>query len=482
MLKKAMLLVKDPSGLAALAEKLVSEFQFEILANDVAAEALNAAGVECSVIETGRAADLIEDPGCGIGLLVANYQAVELAGRGFMSWKSGFRAFDRHIVDAIRAAAWAVDRMAVVGKQDDYETVASQLGKNRGSLPQAFRAERAVAALQAASAFDFAVAQYLDIHGRDAPDMAALSGYPKAVRLAWPRAQILAEGENRHQQAALYGTFQEHFEQVAGPALDYASVVTISQAAYLIGEFEKPAVALLAKGRVVGVATGKDTAVVAAELTAGNDLHGMWLVANGGLGEEIVAASKRKGVVGLILPDVTDSEKKIASEGADSSLRVIVAKRGLGYEALQDVRSVVGGVLIQDRDRASINPMEWKVQSLGQPLVDDWEPLVVGAKVARHLESSACVCLIGDSIVAMKSGRTSQEDAWASIRSLGTDLSNSLLVFDEPIVTPDLLDSLKRGGVRVVLCPSGPVDNALQQAANASGLVLLTMPRSLRKL
>ncbi len=44
--------------------------------------------------------------------------------------------------------------------------------------------------------------------------------------------------------------------------------------------------------------------------------------------------------------------------GKKKNLRLMVAKEGLGADALQEVRSVVGGVLVQDRDRTLGDPLE----------------------------------------------------------------------------------------------------------------------------
>jgi phosphoribosylaminoimidazolecarboxamide formyltransferase/IMP cyclohydrolase len=45
----------------------------------------------------------------------------------------------------------------------------------------------------------------------------------------------------------------------------------------------------------------------------------------------------------------------------------MIAKRGLGAESLQEMRSVIGGVLLQDRDQVLGNRADFKVVTKRQP-------------------------------------------------------------------------------------------------------------------
>ncbi len=479
MSSKALIMVKDVSGVASLAKSLVGEFGFELWGNEIACEALTGLGVSIKLAKTSEAVAMIENPAEAVRLVVANFVDVESAGRAFMSWKSALSAFDRGIVSSLRAAAWAVDRVAVIGNPSDYDAALQELSENGGKFRQAFRMERATAAFRAASEFDFAVGQYLEVQGADKPDMGALSGYSKALRFAWPRLQLLEHGENGHQLAALYGSFSEHFEQVCGPKLDYTSILSVSKAAYLIGEFEKPAAALLRNGKIVTAACGSDLAELVAGVLKDEDARGSWLVANGSLGESVISEAIESGVVGILSPDLTDSERELLSRTGKVS--ALVSLTGLGYEALQEIRSVAGGVLVQDKDRAPVNPMEWTPMSLAQPLVEDWESLMFGAKVVRHADSEALAIVSGERLIWLAAGEVSTRRAWQVVEESGVGLDKTVAVFDSPEVDPKILPRMKEFGVRVALVTAGGDEQALRDAANSCGLVLLSAPKSWRK-
>lgn len=486
MARRALFAVKDVSNVSVFARALVSEFGFEIVANALAGVEFEAKGIRFTAIEDEDLADFLRSAKGGIDLVVANFVDVETAGRSFMSWKSALGAFDRGIVDVIRAAAWAVDRVAVLGNPADYEAALDELRANEGRFGQGFRMQRATSALRAASEFDFAVAQYLEVQGADAPDMGALSGYAKAMRLAWPRAELLNTGENGHQLAALYGSFFEHFRQVSGGKLSYAGVLTVSRAAYLIGEFEKPAAALLRSGKIVTAVCGSDIDAVLERVLKHEDTQGSWLVLNGSLagdrdqGGVYLEYALEKGVCGILAPDF--SEEEVAALKGAEGVTALASVSGLGAEALQEVRSVIGGVLVQDRDRVGINPMEWQALGLAQPLVEDWESLVFGAKVVRHADSASLAVVSGERLISLESGHYSTGRAWQAVEESGIGLANTVAVFDSLEVEPQTLLSMKELGVRAVLVAGLVESEALREAANECGLVLLGTSKGLSRL
>src|SRR5690606_2936354 len=118
------------------------------------------------------------------------------------------------------------------------------------------RRKLALKVFQRTGSYDTAIARYLESHAVE-PDIEALSGFPATLSMSWKKAQSLRYGENPHQQAALYGTFHEHFQQLQGKELSYNNILDITSATYLIGEFERPTVAILKHTNPCGAASGE---------------------------------------------------------------------------------------------------------------------------------------------------------------------------------------------------------------------------------
>ena len=107
---------------------------------------------------------------------------------------------------------------------------------------------------QKTSAYDGAISAYLDSQYRSAPDLDEISGFPESLNIDAKKIDDpWRYGENPHQQASLYGDLLDHFTQLQGKELSYNNILDISAAAYLIGEFERPTVAILKHTNPCGV-------------------------------------------------------------------------------------------------------------------------------------------------------------------------------------------------------------------------------------
>src|SRR5438132_10951513 len=76
--------------------------------------------------------------------------------------------------------------------------------------------------------------------------------------LSLPLVMRLRYGENPHQNAALYGDFNKHFEKLHGKELSFNNILDISAATSLIGEFDQPTVAILKHSNQCGVGSAND--------------------------------------------------------------------------------------------------------------------------------------------------------------------------------------------------------------------------------
>jgi len=142
----------------------------------------------------------------------------------------------------LRSAAKNHESVTVVCDPADYDAVLKAMG-SPVALAE-LRRKLAVKVFQRTAGYDDAIARYLEGQLAE-PDLATVSGFPTVLNLTYRKASGLRYGENPHQKAALYGTFFEHFEQLQGKELSYNNILDITSATYLIGEFERPTVAIL---------------------------------------------------------------------------------------------------------------------------------------------------------------------------------------------------------------------------------------------
>src|SRR5690606_9548740 len=186
-----------------------------------------------------------------IDLVVVNlYPFEQTVARRGVEFEEAIENIDIGGPSMLRSAAKNHDAVTVVCDPDDYTADLAALGNER-ELPT-LRRKLALKVFQRTASYDAAISAYLSTQTGE-PDLAAMGAFPEKLTLTYTKAQSLRSGENPHQQAALYGTFHDHFQQLQGKELSYNNLLDITSATYLIGEFERPTVAILKHTNPCGV-------------------------------------------------------------------------------------------------------------------------------------------------------------------------------------------------------------------------------------
>jgi len=143
----------------------------------------------------------------------------------------------------LRSAAKNYRHVTVVVDPADYGEVLDNLRNNDGATTLKLRERLAIKVFVTTSKYDGAIANYFN---KEQETTCAFS-------LCLPNAGRLRYGENPHQQAALYGNFDECFQKLHGKELSFNNILDISAASELIDEFSEPTVAILKHTNPCGV-------------------------------------------------------------------------------------------------------------------------------------------------------------------------------------------------------------------------------------
>lgn len=379
----------------------------------------------------------------------------------------------------LRSAAKNHESVSVVCDSADYPAVVAALAAE-ASAPEALRDLRrrlALKVFQRTAAYDAAIARYLESQAAE-PDLEALGGFPATLTLSWKKAQALRYGENPHQKAALYGTFHEHFSQLQGKELSYNNILDITSATYLIGEFERPTVGILKHTNPCGVASA-DTLIEAWDKAYATDRQapfGGIIVVNQTLDETLAQAIAEIFTEVIIAPRFSDAALAIFAK--KKNLRLMVAKGGIGADALQEIRSVVGGVLVQDRDRTLGNVREFKVVTKREPTPDEWAAMLFGWKVGKHVKSNSIVYCRGEQTLGVGAGQMARVDSsriavWKAGEA-GLDLRGSVVASEALFPFPDGLLAAADAGATAAIQPGGAIRDAeVIAAADARGMAMV---------
>ncbi len=375
----------------------------------------------------------------------------------------------------LRSAAKNHESVTVVVDAGDYDAVLAAFADPAKLL--ALRRKLALKVFQRTGAYDTAIARYLEAQAAE-PDLEALGGFPATLSLSWKKAQALRYGENPHQKAALYGTFHDHFQQLQGKELSYNNILDITAATYLIGEFERPTVAILKHTNPCGVGSA-DNLIDAWEKAYATDRQapfGGIIVVNQTLGEDLAKAIAEIFTEVIIAPRFSD--EALAIFARKKNLRLMIAKGGIGADALQEIRSVVGGVLVQDRDRTLGEVREFKVVTKRQPTADEWAAMMFGWKVGKHVKSNSIVYCRGEQTLGVGAGQMARVDSsriavWKAGEAK-LDLRGSVVCSEALFPFADGLIAAADAGATAAIQPGGAMRDAeVIAAADERGMAMV---------
>ena len=379
----------------------------------------------------------------------------------------------------LRSAAKNHESVTVVCDPGDYPAVIEALAVEESEPAKlaGLRRKLALKVFQRTASYDAAIARYLEAQAAE-PDLATLSGFPPTLALSWKKAQALRYGENPHQQAALYGTFHDHFKQLQGKELSYNNILDITAATYLIGEFERPTVAILKHTNPCGVGSA-DTLLAAWEKAYATDRQapfGGIIVVNQTVGQDLAEQIKEIFTEVIIAPRFTDEALAIFAK--KKNLRLMIASGGIGADALQEIRSVVGGVLVQDRDRTLGNVREFKVVTKRTPTEDEWKAMMFGWRVGKHVKSNSIVYCRGEQTLGVGAGQMARVDSsriavWKAGEA-GLDLRGSVVASEALFPFADGLLAAADAGATAAIQPGGAIrDPEVIAAADARGMAMV---------
>ena len=374
----------------------------------------------------------------------------------------------------LRAAAKNHDGVVVVVDPRDYPALLIELRRKRGT-DLAFRRRLSAKAFGLTSAYDAAVAGWLATSlGERFPERLTFSG---------ERSMTLRYGENPHQAAALYRTSERRpgvttAEQLQGKELSYNNILDTDAALECVAELEEPAVVIVKHANPCGVATAATTldawhlALACDPVSAFGGIVALDRLLDG----PTAAAIAQIFTEVVIAPAVSDEARKVFAAKKNLRLLVTGAMPSGAADALT-VRSVAGGLLVQDRDVARITPDQLRVVTRRAPSPDELGDLLFAWKVVRHVKSNAIVLARGGATVGIGMGQTNRLDSVrnaAERMRAGPGAGPAALASEAFFPFADGLQAAIEAGVTACIQPGGAMrDEEVIAAADAAGIAMV---------
>lgn len=496
---RALLSVSDKTGLASFARALAEEFGVELLSTGGTAQALREAGIPVRDVAdytgfpemlSGRVKTLHprvhggllflrgdpeherqarENGIAPIDLVVVNlYPFAQTAARAGAAWEEVIEQIDIGGPAMLRSAAKNFQSVTVVTDPADYAIVADAMRAHAGGTTPELRKHLAGKTFVATAAYDGAIARYLG------PEAAAEDRFD----LSLPLAARLRYGENPHQEASLFGAFGEHFQKLHGKDLSFNNILDITAAAQLIEELTDPAVAILKHTNPCGVGSDADLreAWDKAFATDKQAPFGGIIIVNRPLTEPLARDLSEIFSEVIIAPDFEPDARALLQR--KKNLRLMRQLQPAGGSAARDVRSVIGGVLVQDRDRLTFDETTARVVTKRPPTEAERRAMRFGWRVVKHVKSNAIVFAGEDRTLGIGAGQMSRVDSariavWKA-KDAGLSLAGSAVASDAFFPFPDGLIAAAEAGATCAIQPGGSVrDEEVIAAADERGMAMI---------
>jgi phosphoribosylaminoimidazolecarboxamide formyltransferase / IMP cyclohydrolase len=368
----------------------------------------------------------------------------------------------------VRAAAKNHGSVGVVVDPADYDAVLTDLDEHDG-LTADLRARLASQAFQHTAAYDAAVAAWFQ---RDQP-------FPAQLSLALPRASELRYGENPHQAAAFYThgapVGLAAADQLHGKELSYNNLLDTDAAWGMAIDLDEPCVAIIKHTNPAGYAVADE--LVTAYTRA---LEGDPVSAFGG----IVAANRPIDRATAERISEVFTEVVIAPGFDDGALEVLRAKANLRLLAMPSaqrpqqgwqLRSVVGGLLVQDADVGDEPWDDWEVVSAAKPDDTMLADLRFAWTACKHTKSNAIVLAKDRQVVGVGAGQMSRVDSVRlAVERSGDRHTGAVLASDAFFPFRDGPDAAAAAGVTAIVQPGGSKrDDEVVAAADEHGIAMV---------
>jgi len=493
-IQRALISVSDKSGLAPFT-KVLSQAGVELLSTGGTAKALREAGLAVIDISSytgfpemldGRVKTLhpkvhggllyirgnpehekaIQQHGIGpIDLVVVNlYPFEQTVAKPGVSLHDAIENIDIGGPSMLRSAAKNHDSVTVIVDPSDYEVVAAQITQSGGTTPEVRRTLAAKVFARTAE-YDAAIASHL--RREFGLQSAAAASLPEALEIRARRAQALRYGENPHQTAALYGSFNEYFQQLHGKELSYNNILDLTAAANLVQEFteQSPTLAILKHTNPCGVGQGTtlreawDKAFATDKQAPFGGIIAVNRPLDGSCAEAIAEIFSEV----IVAPDFTADAFELLKK--KKNLRLLKVLKSPSAAHSVDVRSVgADSFLVQQRDTKTTGPTDLKFVTKRKPTEAELKAMLFGWLIVKHVKSNAIVFSGPDRSLGIGAGQMSRVDAsrlavWKAAEA-GLSLKGSVVCSDAFFPFPDGLIAAAEAGATAVIQPGGSVRDA----------------------
>ena len=420
----------------------------------------------------------------------------------------------------IRSAAKNSGSVCVVVDPDDYNLILSEMNSGKGTLSQKTLFSLSVKAFKHTCEYDSVIFNYfisrvaefgskkiqintwLDVENTREPDLGKVTdinsfrdikgSFNNELNLFLTKKQNLRYGENPQQKSSYYkfnGAPQESFvmaSQLQGKELSYNNILDGNAAFNIVKEFENICVSVIKHNNPCGTALGKDVLEAYTKAYEADPVsaYGSVIACNVSWTKEASEFLMNKYVEVLIAPDFEGGALEILKQ--KQNLRVIKVKfnkeeyiKNLKDPefafAYPDIKSVDGGLLIQDIDAGYDDINEMRIVTDTKPTDNEWRDMLFGWQVVKNVKSNAILIVKNEISAGVGAGQMSRVDSTKiAIEKSQDRCKGAVIASDAFFPFADAIEMAAQNGITAIIQPGGSVhDGEVIEACNKNKIAMV---------
>jgi len=432
-MRRALISVSDKTGVVEFAKGLIAN-DFEIISTGGTYKKLQENGVEVTEIdEVTKFPEILDGrvktlhPVVHAGLLAKrdnpehmktleklNIQTIDLVCVNLYPFKEtiskdgvtpaeAIEQIDIGGPSMIRSASKNFKSVYVVSDSKDYDAVLDSIKLGNDDL--VLRQKLAAKAFRHTAEYDSIIARYLT--GLNDEE------FPEVEVLGYDFHQELRYGENSHQKAAFYQSAMPSdysiasAKQLHGKELSFNNIKDADAALRIVADFDKPCVAALKHMNPCGVGVDDQSIYKAWRKAYTADtmsIFGGIVAVNREVTKEIAEEMHKIFLEIVIAPSFTAEALEILESKKNIRLMTLDFTKSKDAEKHEYI-SVMGGLLVQERDTTVDKVNEFKLATKKAPTDEEMKALLFGQQVVKHVKSNAIVISTTDKTLGIGAGQ-----------------------------------------------------------------------------
>jgi phosphoribosylaminoimidazolecarboxamide formyltransferase / IMP cyclohydrolase len=368
-------------------------------------------------------------------------------------------------ISLIRAAAKNWQDVLIIPSREHYTNLSEILFEKEGKCTSEERRLMAGHAFNISSHYDTKIFQYFN-------QDSSIAVFKQSIQ----SPNVLRYGENPHQKGVFYGELNQCFEKLNGKEISYNNLLDIDAVIALSKEFTEPTVIIVKHNNACGLASRSDISQAWDDALAGDPVSafGGVISVNRPVDDALAKKINELFFEILIAPSYSADALSIISQKKN---RIILLEKNIQYPEKQ-FRSILNGVLEQDRDTSTETRSTMKVITVKSPEEDQFADLEFANKIVKHTKSNTIVLAKNRQLIGSGTGQTSRIDALRQAiekaKTFQFDLQGAVMASDAFFPFPDCVEIAGKAGITAVIQPGGSIkDQQSVDYCNANNIAMV---------